>query len=646
MADRWELTPEQTPAFGPIAERFRRAGDLDRAVELCREGLAKFPNHLSGRVTLGWALLDLGRYDEARAELERVIKRAPDNLAAIRGLAELHDRAENAVFVPADAHLAWPPKPDAIETAGNGWVKDDGSAAEQLPSILAELEPLLPAIEAAAAGEPVPAVSLGDLEIRGDVVSEPEPIVTPVNVAVAMATEAVAKPAAEAATAETETETAPAPAVVATAKTNAASEPVAAEPVTEAAALIESGQVSDPILEPAAAVAEPEHEIGILVEAAAIAEPQAIPEPVVEIAAESLPEPIELTTPLVSEMAVEELPEPVLDLTADLDVDTATVLQSEFEASGEVEDLEPVLELTLESGSDPLLEAVEAVEMTLEAPEPAVPYAAAIAPDLTVPLDAAVPVTAADQILDSADATIDPALFELAAAADESALPRMDVIRDEVFELDQEPSVDMTALIEVATAVSDFHAPEHAAATPAPMDDGGRERRQAMYDLQLDAPALAPSAELPAHDFHDQDPAAAATSARDAHAERAARVSQDFAFVMEATRDFSSPHVPSLDQADPETAPSPEPILELEPAMPLPDPAIVFAEPAPQAAEASAAPEPPAVAASAEPAAAQAVTQVAPPPPPKPKKKPVAGLERFLRGIEGRKAKLARDSAA
>jgi hypothetical protein len=422
---------------------------------------------------------------------------------------------------------------------------------------------------------------------------------------------------------------------------------VAAEPVIEAAAPVESDQVSEPILEPAAAVAEPEPEIEVLIEAAAIAEPEAMPEPVVD-AAEPLPERIELTTPLVFEMAVEELPEPVLDLTADLDIDTATALQSEFEASREVEDLEPVLELTLESGSDPLLEAVEAVEMTLEAPEPAVPHAVAIAPDLTVQLDAAVPVTAADQILDSADAVIDPALFALAAASDESALPRMDVIRDEVFELDQEPSVDLTALIDVAPAVPDFHAPEHAASTPVPMDDGGRERGQAMYDLQLDAPALAPAAELPAHDVHDQDPAVASASARDAHAERAARVSQDFAFVMEATRDFSSPHVPSFDQADPETAPSPEPILELEPAMPLPDQAIAVAEPAPQmAAETGAAPDPPTVAALAEPAPAQAVTQVAPPPPPRPKKKkPVAGLERFLRGIEGRKAKLARDSAA
>ncbi len=97
-----QVPADETPAFGGIAERFRRAGDLERAVALCQDGLRKFPDHLSARVTLGWALLDLGKYDEAQNELEQVLKRAPDNLAAIRGLAELHERAENAVVVPTE----------------------------------------------------------------------------------------------------------------------------------------------------------------------------------------------------------------------------------------------------------------------------------------------------------------------------------------------------------------------------------------------------------------------------------------------------------------------------------------------------------------------------------------------------------------
>lgn len=92
-----QVPAEETPAFGGIAERFRRAGDLDRAIALCRDGLKRFPDQLSARVTLGWAHLDKGQYDDARAELERVLRKAPDNLAAIRGLAELHDRGEAAM---------------------------------------------------------------------------------------------------------------------------------------------------------------------------------------------------------------------------------------------------------------------------------------------------------------------------------------------------------------------------------------------------------------------------------------------------------------------------------------------------------------------------------------------------------------------
>ncbi len=101
-----QVPAEETPAFGGIAERFRRAGDLDRAIALCREGLKRFPDQLSARVTLGWSFLDKGQYDAARLELEQVLRRAPDNLAAIRGLAELHDRTEGAL-PPEEDERSW-----------------------------------------------------------------------------------------------------------------------------------------------------------------------------------------------------------------------------------------------------------------------------------------------------------------------------------------------------------------------------------------------------------------------------------------------------------------------------------------------------------------------------------------------------------
>jgi tetratricopeptide (TPR) repeat protein len=79
-------------AFAQLAEECRRAGQLQEALDACRSGLAIHPGYLSARVTLGRALLQLGRFDEARTELEQVRGVAPDNLAAVRGLAELQQK--------------------------------------------------------------------------------------------------------------------------------------------------------------------------------------------------------------------------------------------------------------------------------------------------------------------------------------------------------------------------------------------------------------------------------------------------------------------------------------------------------------------------------------------------------------------------
>jgi tetratricopeptide (TPR) repeat protein len=80
-------------AFAALAEEYRRAGHFDDAIATCRTGLQRHPAYLSARVTLGRSLLEIGRYDEARQELEQVLRSAPENLAAIRALAEIHHRA-------------------------------------------------------------------------------------------------------------------------------------------------------------------------------------------------------------------------------------------------------------------------------------------------------------------------------------------------------------------------------------------------------------------------------------------------------------------------------------------------------------------------------------------------------------------------
>src|SRR5829696_3488102 len=79
-------------AFAQLAEECRRAAQFEEAVDVCRAGLAIHPGYLSARVTLGRALIELNQLDDAQDELELVLRSAPENLAAIRGLAEIHHR--------------------------------------------------------------------------------------------------------------------------------------------------------------------------------------------------------------------------------------------------------------------------------------------------------------------------------------------------------------------------------------------------------------------------------------------------------------------------------------------------------------------------------------------------------------------------
>ena len=79
-------------AFAQLAEEYRRVGRYQEAVDACHGGLALHPDYLSARVTLGRALLQLDRLDDAQTELLAVLQGSPQNLASIRGLAEIHRR--------------------------------------------------------------------------------------------------------------------------------------------------------------------------------------------------------------------------------------------------------------------------------------------------------------------------------------------------------------------------------------------------------------------------------------------------------------------------------------------------------------------------------------------------------------------------
>ena len=120
-------------AFAPLAEELRRAGSLGEAVQTCRAGLVLHPEYATARATLGRALLDQGALDDALDELTTVLLAAPEHLAALKGIAEIHARrGEDA---------------DALATYRRAYAlaREDADLARAITSLEQKLSPSGPA---------------------------------------------------------------------------------------------------------------------------------------------------------------------------------------------------------------------------------------------------------------------------------------------------------------------------------------------------------------------------------------------------------------------------------------------------------------------------------------------------------------------
>lgn len=75
--------------FAPLANEYRKAGDVERAIELCRTYLPQQPSHMSGYIVYGQALFDAGRTDEAAAVFKQALTLDPENIIALRYLGDI-----------------------------------------------------------------------------------------------------------------------------------------------------------------------------------------------------------------------------------------------------------------------------------------------------------------------------------------------------------------------------------------------------------------------------------------------------------------------------------------------------------------------------------------------------------------------------
>jgi len=83
----------RSPTFAPLADAYRKAGRAREAIELCREGLARFPTYAAARLALAKALLEEGDPDGALAEVRVMLTGDPADAQAHRLAGELERRA-------------------------------------------------------------------------------------------------------------------------------------------------------------------------------------------------------------------------------------------------------------------------------------------------------------------------------------------------------------------------------------------------------------------------------------------------------------------------------------------------------------------------------------------------------------------------
>jgi tetratricopeptide (TPR) repeat protein len=188
---RVQLDPASI-AFAALAEEFRRAGRFEEAVATCKAGLQRHPAYLSARVTLGRALIEIGQFDEAREELEHVLRLAPENLAAIRGLADIHHRrgelpeALEQYRSALDAAQTAVVAQEVVATQTVAVIPEQEVVATQTAAVIPEVIPeLIPELIPEVVPEVVPEAIA---EIIADVVATQAPVV---------ARDAIATPAFE-----------------------------------------------------------------------------------------------------------------------------------------------------------------------------------------------------------------------------------------------------------------------------------------------------------------------------------------------------------------------------------------------------------------------------------------------------------------
>ncbi len=96
LTERIEKDPK-SKLFVPLAEEYKKAGDMEMAIHVLTEGLKNNPGYVTAKAFLGRLLFEKGDLAAAKKEFEEVVKAIPDNLLAQRKLGDIYALQDNNV---------------------------------------------------------------------------------------------------------------------------------------------------------------------------------------------------------------------------------------------------------------------------------------------------------------------------------------------------------------------------------------------------------------------------------------------------------------------------------------------------------------------------------------------------------------------
>lgn len=80
----------ESKIFAPLAEAYRKAGQLEHAFEIAKKGLKDHPEFASGQVTFARILIDMNESESAIEHLKLATEMSPDNFLAHKLLGETY----------------------------------------------------------------------------------------------------------------------------------------------------------------------------------------------------------------------------------------------------------------------------------------------------------------------------------------------------------------------------------------------------------------------------------------------------------------------------------------------------------------------------------------------------------------------------